>query len=251
MNGLIPIHRHNNEQVVSMRELYAFLEAKRDFTTWAESMFEFGFIAGQDYAEVFPEKGENPQVGRPRRDWAIKLDMAKEISMLQRSDKGKQARQYFIEVEKQARLKLPQTLPEALRAYAEALETSQKQDQEIKALEPKARSWDAIVSSKGSWSLGEAAKLLHEKGSIEIGQNRLAAQLLEWGYLYRGSGKRLNVYQPYIDNGAFVMKAQVYKDRVTGEEVVAPPQPRITGKGLDIILNLYRGILADKAIQKE
>ncbi|WP_338874926.1 antA/AntB antirepressor family protein [Spirosoma sp. SC4-14] len=95
--------------VVSARELHAFLEVRTKFASWIERRInEFGFVEGQDYSslttlEVFPKNGKNPLGGRPELDYALTLDMAKELSMVERNAKGKQARQYFIDAEKKLR----------------------------------------------------------------------------------------------------------------------------------------------------
>lgn len=112
MNAIIRIIDNGENQAVSAKELYEFLEVKRDFSSWCKQMFEYGFEEARDYSPILvknteysPILGKNKKAGRgrPISDYALTLDCAKEISMLQRSDKGKQARQYFIEVEKKAR----------------------------------------------------------------------------------------------------------------------------------------------------
>lgn len=87
------------DQVCSARELYSFLDVETKFTTWCKRMFSYGLIEGVDFV---PFLGES-QGGRPQTDFILTLDTAKEISMVQRSDKGKLARQYFIECEKKLR----------------------------------------------------------------------------------------------------------------------------------------------------
>lgn len=99
MNELIKITERDGKQAVSARELYTFLEIQTPFTMWAERMFEYGFTENVDYVSL-SQKSEKPQGGRPQIDYALTIDCAKEISMLQRNEKGKQARKYFIEVEK-------------------------------------------------------------------------------------------------------------------------------------------------------
>lgn len=100
---LIPIITNgNNEQLVSGRELYEFLEVATPYTQWFERMVEYGFTENVDFIGL-SQKSEKPQGGRPTIDHAMSLDMAKEISMIQRTEKGKQARQYFIEVEKRSK----------------------------------------------------------------------------------------------------------------------------------------------------
>lgn len=90
--------------VVSARQLYNYLEVKTAFTNWCKRMFEYGFVPEQDYIEVYAKNGINPTNGRPSVDFALTIDAAKEISMLQRSVKGKEARQYFIDAEKTLQL---------------------------------------------------------------------------------------------------------------------------------------------------
>lgn len=149
---LVPVGQHEGKTAASLRDLHRFLEVKKDFTDWAKSMFEYGFTEGQDFVEVFPQKGENPSGGRPARNWAISLDMAKEVAMIQRTEKGKQARQYFIEVEKNAKASAP-AVPSGSELIALAVIEAQAQlaqkDKQIAELEPKADYADMISSSEG------------------------------------------------------------------------------------------------------
>lgn len=112
MSELIPIQHHDGAQAVMGRDLHAFLEVATPYKDWFPRMTEYGFTAGQDFsAKMCRSTG-----GRPRQDHILSLDMAKEISMIQRTDKGKQARQYFIECERRAQ---PAELtPEQLMAKA-------------------------------------------------------------------------------------------------------------------------------------
>ncbi|WGM00401.1 antA/AntB antirepressor family protein [Arsenophonus nasoniae] len=115
-------------QTVNARDLHAFLEIGKDFTTWIKDRIkQYGFAENIDFI-VFTNSGENPFGGRPAKEYHISLDMAKEPSMVERNEKGKQARQYFIECERQAKTAthvIPQTLPDALRLAAEMAEKVQ------------------------------------------------------------------------------------------------------------------------------
>ena len=108
MNELIKLNQTkiNDEtvQTVNARELHTFLEVGKDFSTWLKNRIEqYDFVENQDFV-VFHKKGENPQGGRPSNDYYITLDMAKELAMVERNEKGKQARQYFIECERNGRI---------------------------------------------------------------------------------------------------------------------------------------------------
>lgn len=247
MEQLIPLdHREDGTVAVSMRALHAGLHSGKDFTTWALRMFSYGFEEGTDYAEVLPQSGENPSGvgGRPRRDWALTLDAAKEIAMLQRTERGQQVRRYFIAAEKELRAQLSREItgPELMaRAVLEANRTIKALEATVAEQQPKADAWDHIVSSVGSWSFEEAAKVLFEQGVVTIGQQRLVARLVDWGYLFRDAKRRPHAYQRFVEQGLFVTKARVYTDQATGEtRQSSAPQVRITGKGLDMLFRRLR-----------
>lgn len=97
MKTLIKIESHNGNNVVSARELHALLNIKKDFTSWCKKMIGNRFEEGLDFTPVWVKS----PLGRPARDYAFTLDTAKEISMLQRTERGKLARRHFIACEKQ------------------------------------------------------------------------------------------------------------------------------------------------------
>lgn len=118
-NELIKITKDDNENsVVSGRELHEFLEVKTPYRVWFPRMVEYGFAENVDFAVMYKNVHDDTAFGGRRviTDHALTLDMAKEISMIQRTEKGKQARQYFIEVEKafKEQYRLPQTPEEKL-----------------------------------------------------------------------------------------------------------------------------------------
>ncbi|OHW63122.1 AntA/AntB antirepressor [Andreesenia angusta] len=134
MNELIKVEMNDNqEQIVSGRELHEFLEVGTQYTKWFERMTEYGFAENVDFAVIVKNDYDETAFGGKRKitDHVIKLDMAKELSMIQRTDKGKQARLYFIEVEK------AWNTPEAV--YARALKMADRKlldyKQEVKQLQ--------------------------------------------------------------------------------------------------------------------
>lgn len=137
MNELIKITQNeNNDQVVSGRELHEFLEVKTEYKKWFDRMSEYGFVENIDFVRV-TQKCLTPGGLQNVTDHALKLDMAKEISMIQRNEKGKQARQYFIEVEKKAKeqqLRVPTTQRELVQL---ALSANEETNQRIDVVEDK------------------------------------------------------------------------------------------------------------------
>ncbi|GKS56448.1 ORF6C domain-containing protein [Enterococcus mundtii] len=100
MDELIKTYKNEqNETLVNGRELHKYLEVKTRYNDWFTDMIQYGFIENVDFTS-FTEKRVKPSGGRPSIDHALKLDMAKQVSMIQRTEKGRQARQYFIDVEK-------------------------------------------------------------------------------------------------------------------------------------------------------
>ena len=113
MEELIKVTEENWEQLVSARELYNFLEVKSKFADWFKNrVSKYGFEENQDYVSI----SKNLENGGREIDYVLKLDIAKELSMVEGNEKGSQARKYFIECEKRLKnqVKLPMTYKEAL-----------------------------------------------------------------------------------------------------------------------------------------
>jgi anti-repressor protein len=182
--ALIQITRkqvHDAEvQTVNARELHEFLENKDHFATWIKDRIEqFNFVENEDFVTF----SEIPEKGRPRIEYALTLSMAKELSMVERNEKGKQARQYFIECERRIKtaFAIPQTLPEALRLAADLAEQNA-------TLAPKAAIADRIAVADGCLSIREAAK------ALKVPEKKLVHWLLINGWMYRDQKGRLRGY---------------------------------------------------------
>lgn len=186
----------HQEQVVSGRELHEFLQVGTEYAKWFSRMAEYGFSENQDYV-VIVKNDENPKGGRPSVDHAIKIDMAKEISMLQRNERGKQARQYFIQLERE--WNSPEKVMARALKIAEfkisnlQLETAQ-QKQIINELQPKATYYDLILQNKTLLSISKIAK---DYGMSGTAMNKL---LHELGVQYK-QGDCWLLYQKHADKG--------------------------------------------------
>lgn len=143
MNELIKtITRDDGTIAVSGRELHDFLEVGKDFSTWFKDMAAYGFVEGQDFS---PISGKTPNGGRPRIEYVMTLDMAKEVAMIQRTDRGKQARQYFIEIDKQAHHDMTGLSP-ATRAAVAATQALAAQERRLNRVDAKVNAISDIVS---------------------------------------------------------------------------------------------------------
>lgn len=112
MTNLPQIQPHDTLiQAVNARELHTFLQNKRQFSDWIKQRIaEYDFIENQDFVS-FSQNCEKPKGGRPTTEYAITLDMAKELSMVERNEQGKMARRYFIECERVARQLMTAPMP--------------------------------------------------------------------------------------------------------------------------------------------
>lgn len=123
MKQLIPTSKNTKGTIiVSGRDLHEFLELKAQYTNWFDRMCDYGFVENVDFTVFNKKVNDDTAFGGYRKitDHAMTLDMAKEISMIQRNEKGKQARQYFIEVEKEYRKQQqkPLSLDEQIQVIA-------------------------------------------------------------------------------------------------------------------------------------
>lgn len=231
MGELIPIREHDGRTAVSGRDLHAFLGVATSYKDWFPRMLAYGFTEGEDFSAILSESTG----GRPSTDHALTLDMAKELAMIQRTPRGKEARQYFIEVEKRARTAapaLPQTYAEALRELAETVERTEALEAANRELTPRAEAWDELASADGDYEVADAAKILARAG-IETGRQRLFAQLAELGWIYRGNHGKWAAYQTAVNSGYLAEKPQSHHHPRTGELVLDPPQVRVTLRGLE------------------
>lgn len=229
------------EPTVSGRELYKFLEVTERYSNWFNRMLQYGFVENVDYlgCKVF-----NTQARQELQEHILKISMAKEIAMLQRNEKGKQIRQYFIEVEKRyndpmyqmARsLQYANNIIEQNKIEINKLELENKEQKEIIIEQkPKVDYYNKVTSSKKAISMSEVAKLLKFKSKTNkrpVGRNIL------FGILRGNSllNKYNQPYQKYVNAGYFEVK-QSYNN-YTGEPIYTT---LVTSKGIEYIIKLLR-----------
>lgn len=231
MNELLKVNYGNDRITLSARELHEFLGIGTEFAKWMQRMCEYGFSENQDY-RVFVKNDDNSKGGRPSTDYEITLDMAKEIAMIQRSDKGKEVRQYFLELERRW------NSPEAV--MNRALEYSRKQVkalmEENKELKPKALFADAVSASDESILIGQLAKLIRQNG-YEIGQNRLFEWMRENGYLIKSGSRRNQPTQRAMDMGLFEVKERAVANPDGSTRITLTT--KVTGKGQVYFVNKF------------
>lgn len=145
MKELIKITEHNGQQAVSARELHKFLEVTERFNSWCDRMFSYGFIENQDYTSVKSFTVVNNGAKKEVDDYALTIDCAKEISMLQRSEKGKTARRYFITCEKKLKEIKPLSQVEIVAQSAQIL---LEQSKKIEAIESDVKTIKAQITTR-------------------------------------------------------------------------------------------------------
>ena len=221
MNELIKVNYDNDRPTVSARDLHEFLEVKTAYKDWFPRMCEYGFNEGVDFCSFLRESTG----GRPAQDAQLTIEMAKELCMLQRNDKGKQARQYFINLEK------AWNTPEAIMARAlrlaeeklnSVMATNSKLSVEVQIMQPKADYFDELVDRNLLTNFRETAK------QLGIKQNKFISFLLDKKYLYRDQRGRL---MPYANknNGLFEIK-ETYNEKTdwSGTQTLVTPKGRET-----------------------
>lgn len=229
MNNLINVTlNENQEPVVSGRQLHQVLGVKTAYKDWFKRMTEYGFTENQDFNPLKFEQVRTEgkrEVRREMTDHVLKLDMAKEIAMIQRTDKGKEVRQYFIQVEKDF------NSPEKIMARALKIADSKiiKLEATIEEQKPKVIFADAVSASHTSILVGEFAKLMRQNG-VNMGQNRMFVWLRENGYLINRKGSDKNMpTQKSMELGLFEIKETTINH--SDGHISINKTPKITGKG--------------------
>lgn len=233
MNELLKINYEADRITLSARELHGFLEIGTEFAKWMQRMVEYGFEENVDY-RVFVKNDDNPKGGRPSTDYEISLDMAKEIAMIQRNEKGKLARQYFIQIEKEW------NTPEKVMARGLivanqqieqlALENKMK-DQVIAELKPRADYCDIILNNKGLSTINAIAK---DYGMSGTSMNKKLHQL---GVQYK-QGNQWLLYSKYQNMG-YTQSQTINIERHDGRPDVTM-HTKWTQKGRLFLYNLLK-----------
>ncbi len=221
------------ETIISGRELHESLKVKTRYNDWFSRMVDYGFTENVDFIAITQKRVTAQGNETTQTDHLLKLDMAKEIAMIQRTPEGKRIRQYLIQVEKA--WNSPEKIME--RALLIAKNNINRLEIENKAMKPKAIFADAVASSEQSILVGELAKLLKQNG-INTGQKRLFEYLRENGYLIKRKGSDYNMpTQRSMELGIMEIKETVINN--PDGTVRINKTPKITGKGQTYFVNKF------------
>lgn len=228
MNELIKVNYDSDRPTVSARDLHEFLEVATDYRHWFPRMCEYGFTESIDYTPVI---FDHPKNGQPTKDYQLTIEMAKEICMLQRNEKGRQARQYFINLEKAwntPEMIMSRALKMAENTISSLKLTNSQLTVENQIMQPKADYFDELVDRNLLTSFRETAKQLDTK------EKEFIAFLLEKRYIYRDKKGKL---MPYADKnkGLFEIKETFNeKTQWSGTQTLITPKGRETFRMLFI-----------------
>ena len=245
MNQLIKVNF--DTQTVSARELHKELGIKYDFTRWVNSNFK-EFAENEDFFGGHIDVRGNQYGGNQIiDDYDLTIDMAKHLCLMSKTEKGKQCRQYLIDLEKawntpeqvMARaLKMADRMMDSLKLDNQKLQQEvEEKDKQIERMKPKELFADAVATSKTSILVGELAKLLKQNG-YKTGQNRLFEQLRQEGYLVKKKGTDYNMpTQRSMELGLFEIKETTISNADGSIRVTRTP--KITGKGQQYFINKF------------
>lgn len=242
MNELIKIEVKDGQQLVSGRELHKFLDIGTRYDTWINRIIEkYNFIENKDFIVVAQKRASNEIKGYTEfDDHLMMLNMAKEISMVANTEKGKQARQYFIRCEESW------NSPEMILARANQIQSHMIEDytkkielleNKVKEDKPKVIFADAVATSQSSILIGDLAKLIKQNGA-DTGQKRLFNYMRENGFLIKQKGESYNMpTQKSMELGLFEIKERTVLNPDGSKRI--SKTPKVTGKGQQYFINVF------------
>lgn len=244
MNELITVNL--DTQTVSARELHKALEVSSRFSRWFDTNKEM-FVEGEDYNKCTSSTVVNNGAVRELEDYEITVLMAKHLSMMSRTEKGRDIRNYLIDLEKawntpeqiMARaLKMADKTIEQLKTDNKALEQKIEQDK------PKTIFADAVSTSHTSILIGDLAKLICQNG-VQIGQKRLFEWMRQNNFLIKSGSSRNMPMQRYVEQGLFEIKESNVQN--PDGSVRITKTTKVTGKGQIYFVNQF---LKENALEK-
>lgn len=239
METLIPINYDAEQPTVSARDLHRALNVQSRFSRWFDTNKEL-FVEGEDFNKCTSSTVVNNGAVRQLEDYEITVLMAKHLAMMSRTEKGKQIRDYLIDLEK------AWNTPEQI--FARALKMADKTIESLKSdnaalladnrrMKPKEIFADAVATSKTSILVGELAKILKQNGA-DIGQNKLFAWMREKGYLIKRKGSDYNMpTQKSMEMGLFEIK-ETSITKPDGSTHISKTT-KVTGKGQIYFTNKF------------
>lgn len=244
-NDIIPVDYSNDRITVLARDLHQFLEVQTPYHKWFPRMCEYGFTENVDYSTMDKNvlRADGTLMPQKQRDAQLTIDMAKEICMLQRNERGKYARQYFLQLEKD--WNSPElVMARALTMAQQQIETMKQQtnmlmlqnqelSEKIEQDKDKVDWANQCLESDTAIKVGDYAKLIYDKEHIKIGQNRLFRFLRDQHILdYQ------NVpYQEYIDRHWFKLSETPIQ---TSSGVIIKYTTKVTPEGEKGLLKVIR-----------
>ena len=238
MNEIININYSSDRPTVLGRDLHDMLGVETRYDTWFARMCEYGFSEESDYCSILSVRDDG-KAGRRRTDHQLTIPMAKEICMLQRTERGKECRQYFIKIEEQwnspdaimqRALQIANARVEKLRGENIALQAANS-DLTVKnqIMQPKADYFDELVDRNLLTNFRDTAKQLGVK------QNTFVKFLLDRKYLYRDKHGNLKPYAAHATNGLFEVRESVNeKTGWAGTQTLVTPKGRETFRLLHV-----------------
>lgn len=245
MNELLKINYEAEQPTVSARDLHEALEIRERFSLWFSRYVDV-FEKGTDYQSVGKPTVVNNGAKRVLDDFLLSTDMAKHISMMTKTEKGKIMRQYFIDLEK-AWNTPEQVMARALKLADRTIDTLKEENKKLiednERMRPKEIFADAVKASTSSILIGDLAKLLRQNG-VDIGQKRLFEYLRNHGYLIKRKGSDWNMpTQKSMNMGLFEIKESTHIDG-NGCNIVTRT-PKATGKAQIYFVNKFVGGMSD------
>lgn len=233
MNELFNVTTNGDKLTLSARELHKELNVTDRFTRWFERMGEYGFEENIDFTSVKSSTLVNNGATRELQDYRITLDMAKEIAMLQRNEKGKEIRRKLIELEK-AWNSPEKVMARALDIAHKTIANLQIENEEMK---PKAIFADAVATSDTSILIGDLAKLIKQNGT-DIGQKRLFERMRNDGYLIKTGTSKNMPTQKAMEKGLFEVKERVISNPDGSTRITRTT--KVTGQGQIFFINKFK-----------
>lgn len=240
MNELIPINYDGEQPMISARDLHKALGIKERFSAWFAR-----------YSDCFEKEVDFTGVGKPTSvnngaeimlsDYSITTDMAKHISMMTKTEKGKEMRQYFIDLEKAWNTPeqvFARALKMADQTIAKLKDTNKSLAEKIEADRPKTIFADAVSASHTSILIGDLAKLICQNG-YQIGQKRLFQWMRDNGYLMVSGSSRNMPKQKYVEQGLFEIKESNVQNPDGSVRITRTT--KVSGKGQLYFVNKFLG----------